>query len=750
MNFDRKNFFCRFRGHGARLRILFLIALGCVIGYPEPSTAQEPSNPAALSLRELLDTKVYSASKYEQKVAEAPSSIVIITAEDIRKYGYRTLMDVLATLPGFYVVGHGSYSSLGVRGFSPPGDANSRILLLVNGHALNGNIDASAPLDRTFPIDMDLIDRIEIVRGPSSSLYGAGAFFAVVNVITKTGKDAGVTLSGEGGSLGTYKQTAIYGIDHKGTQALLSETYNLTNAPGQLDSTEDPIGHASDRDQGRRLFALVSSHRFTFQAAVSDMQERNPTSTTWCGACHQTDSRAHNFRAYADLQYDHPIGNSAEFTARTYYDSSAYHGHYNDLRACSEASCHGSLYDHDLSHGDWAGAELKLTKRFLAGHRFTIGTEYRDNFRQDQHNWINGFNDTHDGPLVTSMDFVNYDRTSHLLGIYGEAEFHILNKLILNLGVRNDRYNYVAAKTSPRAALIYTPRASTTLKFLYGNGFRAPSFFEMYYAVMANASAPLLRPETIRTEEVVLEQKLGKRTVLSASGFYNLIGNYIEQQTNIINGGQGQLDFVNSKASVKGLEVTLNSKLASKLEGKLSYTYQDATEPLSYSSLPDSPKHLAKVRLGIPFLHQLANGGIEAQYQSRSLVVYPVNALLPPAELGNLKATGFSSPPVSLNLTVVNREPWRGFSFSAGAYNLVGRPLSDPMAGYFEQTHMVAGGSVLPEDQRTFRIKITWTSGGEKNKKKDSASEKSPISNDATEWPGSSDALASGHTKPTS
>ena len=110
----------------------------------------------------------------------------------------------------------------------------------MNGHVLNNNIDDSAPLDDTFPIDMDLIDRIEIVRGPSSSLYGADAFFAVVNVITRTGKNMGATVSAECGSLGTYKETVTYGLDHHGTQALFSESYNITNTPGQLGWNRGP------------------------------------------------------------------------------------------------------------------------------------------------------------------------------------------------------------------------------------------------------------------------------------------------------------------------------------------------------------------------------------------------------------------------------------------------------------------------------------------------------------------------------
>lgn len=696
-----------------------VVAIGALSECRNLLVAQEPSNPAALSLEELLGTKVYSASKYEQKVAEAPSSIVVISADEIRRYGYRNLMDVLATLPGFYVRGHNSYSSVGVRGFSPPGNANSRILLQVNGHVLNNNIDDSAPLDDTFPIDMDLIDRIEIVRGPSSSLYGADAFFAVVNVITRTGKSRGATVSAEGGSLGTYKETVTYGVDHHGTQALFSESYNLTNTPGQLDGIEDPVGSAHNRDQGRRLFALVSSHNFTLQGAVSGLQQRNPESATWCGTCHQTDGPALKFRAYGDLQYDLPIGSSMELTARAYYDSVAQHGTYNDLRTCSSAQCHGSVYDHDISHGDWMGAELKFTKRFLAGHRLTFGTEYRDNFRQDQQNWIDGFQDTMGGGDSTSSTFVSYHRTSHLWGIYGEAELRLRSNLILNLGLRDDLYNYTDAKINPRAALIYNPRQSTTLKFLYGTAFRPPSFSELYYADMANSSAPMLRPETLRTQEIVFQQKLGKRTTIDASGFYNFIGSYIEERTNIIS-GQDQNTFLNSKATAKGMEFEVKTKLSSGLEGGMSYTYQDVKDPLNNSSLPDSPRNLANIRLGVPLFRRFLTSGIEAEYQSRMLAAYSYNSVFPTRTIGGLGNAAFSSPPVSLNVTVASRE-WRGFSLSATGYNLVGRPLSDPMPGYYEQTEVIPGHSLLPEDGRTFRIKLAWTSRSEPVKPKGSA-----------------------------
>jgi outer membrane receptor for ferrienterochelin and colicins len=128
---------------------------------------------------------VVSASKYKQKVTEAPSSVSIITSDEIKQYGYRTLADILRSLRGFFVTSDRNYNYIGARGFSRPGDYNTRFLILLDGHRLNDNIYDQAYIGTEFIIDVDLIDRVEIIRGPSSSLYGTNAFFGVINVITK-------------------------------------------------------------------------------------------------------------------------------------------------------------------------------------------------------------------------------------------------------------------------------------------------------------------------------------------------------------------------------------------------------------------------------------------------------------------------------------------------------------------------------------------------------------------------------------
>jgi iron complex outermembrane receptor protein len=216
---------------------------------------------------------------------------------------------------------------------------------------------------------------------------------------------------------------------------------------------------------------------------------------------------------------------------------------------------------------------------------------------------------------------------------------------------------------------------------------------------MAALPAPSLKPEDIRTFEGVWEQQLGSRVTLSAAGFYNRIGSYIEEQAVIVQGPDGPIDgtsFFNSKATAKGAELELKAKLPSGIESRLSYTYQDAHNDSASSPLPDSPKHLAKLNIAEPLFHRMITPAIEAQYMSRSSTLWP--------------ATSYSAPPVLLNADVSSRPFWGGFSLSGGAYNLVGRSMSPPTIGYFEQIFTVSSTSLLPDDRRSFRLKLTWTS----------------------------------------
>src|SRR5471030_342857 len=141
-------------------RLVALFSL--LLAVPSPGFSQN-STPdlTQLSIEDLMRIEVqpvFGASERLQPVTEAPSSVTIVTADEIARYGYRTLADILRSVRGFYVSNDRNYSYVGVRGFARPGDYNTRILLLVNGHRVNDDVYDQAPIGADFGIDVAMFD----------------------------------------------------------------------------------------------------------------------------------------------------------------------------------------------------------------------------------------------------------------------------------------------------------------------------------------------------------------------------------------------------------------------------------------------------------------------------------------------------------------------------------------------------------------------------------------------------------------
>src|SRR6266516_5690248 len=159
------------RGRG-RSSLRRTLATLCIYSLGASADAASAQDLTQLSLEVLAEVRVYSASKFVQKLSEAPSNVTVITAADIKAYGYRKVIDILRSIPGLYTTYDRNYDFLGVRGFERPGDFNSRVLLLLDGIRLNENVYNQAALGTEFIVDVDLIDRVEFVPGPGSSIYG--------------------------------------------------------------------------------------------------------------------------------------------------------------------------------------------------------------------------------------------------------------------------------------------------------------------------------------------------------------------------------------------------------------------------------------------------------------------------------------------------------------------------------------------------------------------------------------------------
>jgi iron complex outermembrane receptor protein len=294
--------------------------------------AQEDfSGPLSASGAEMLlfqeIPSVYGASKYQQKVTEAPSSVTIVTSDEIKKYGYRSLEDILQSVNGFFVTNDRNYSFLGVRGFNRPGDYNSRVLLLVDGHRLNDNMYDQAAIGADAPLDVDLIDRVEIIRGPSSSLYGANAFFGVINVLTKRGRDIkGVEVSTEAGSYDSYKGRFTYGDRFQnGLELLISSSFFDSAGHNRLfykefnePATNNGIARDVDGERYYHLFTRSSLTDVTFQGGYTYRSKHVPTGS-FGTVFNSRQNKTYDERGYVDLNYEHEFARQLSLTAHADY-----------------------------------------------------------------------------------------------------------------------------------------------------------------------------------------------------------------------------------------------------------------------------------------------------------------------------------------------------------------------------------------------------------------------------------------------
>ena len=664
--------------------ILVLLCLLPLLLSTRASAQKKDENPSLLdmSLEDLMAVEidsVYGASGFKQKVTEAPASVTIITSEEIQRYGYRTLADILRSVRGFYVSNDRNYSYLGVRGYGLPGDYNSRITLLIDGHRLNDNIFDGALIGTEFPIDVDLIDRVEVIRGPNSSLYIASAFLGVINVITKRGRDSQkVSVAGSVASYGTYQGRISYGNQFKnGLELLLSGSFYDSHGQDQLffpqfdnPATNNGIAVNADGDESRQLLANLSWGHFTLHGVLGSRDKRIPTAP-FGSVFNVTGTHTIDAHGYLDLQYDRKLGSGWSLANRLYYDQFNNDGTY--IYDYSDSDGPSRVMNKNFAHGKWWGDEVALSKQVFTRQRLTFGSEFRDSLQQDQGNY----------DLQPFVQYFTSYRTSNIFSVYAQDEIHLRKNLVLNLGLRYDHYSTFGGTTNPRAALIYSPWEKSTFKLLYGQSFRAPNFFELYYAAPGNEPNPSLRPETVKTMELVWEQYFANHFRMTVSGFYYPIRGLIGEQVDF---ATGNAFFSNAGSlDLRGVDFEFGRRLPGGLEGTISYSFQDVRNPSTPKPLTNSPRHLVQASLSVPLFKQKVFASMDLQYVSQRATL-----------------TGeYTAAHVVPNFTLFSRNILKGWELSASLYNAFNQKYADPGGNGLAE-------DVLFQDGRSFRIKVGY------------------------------------------
>ncbi len=651
--------------------VLLLAATTWSVSQTLPSPT--PQDLTSLSLENLLKIQVRGASLHPQTLQDAPASVTILTADEIYRYGYRTLAEALASVRGFYTTNDRTYQTVGVRGFGLPGDYASRILVLVNGHNMADNVfDSNLWFGPDFPIDMSLIQQIEIIRGPSSALYGTSGVLATVNIITKSPQQADppqVIL--DTGSFGEKKAQISASVPiGKNASLLLSGSVfnNAGESPlmfPQLDAPATNMGRAIgvDGQRGYHFFSNLVWRNWSLTAVLSQRDQIQPLS--WGQTVfNDPGTQVIEPSDYVEAEYTRERTNRT-LRWRTYYSATHLQGRFDfplasgveDYRTCS---C-----------GDWIGTEL--TYRFYAARfgAITTGAEAKVDLRV-----LQSSGDVSPVPI----NFVNIDRRDRSVALFAQEELDLSPHWKLDLGIRLDASAYRHSFVSPRAALIYQPSSAWTYKLLYGRAFRNPSAFHLFYQDGVTAIAnPGLRPENADTIEVNVERKFGKRLSILAAAY----GYWLRDFLAGVYTADGLLQYQNlGGVFARGLEVELNGRPAAWLELGASYALQRATDTLTSSWLPNSAEHQAKLHAGVPIGRKLDATSSMQYYSSRKTLA------------------GLSLKPVYLaDFTLASHQLFHNFDLRLGIRNTFNSRYSDPIA-------LDSRVDSMPQPGRTFFVEL--------------------------------------------
>jgi iron complex outermembrane receptor protein len=664
------------------LRLLLLL-FGTALYAPSGQKQQGQSGPTSdltvLSLEELMQLEVQpvrGASLKLETTAEAPSAVTVVTREEILSLQVRTLGDLLANVTGFYVTDDRNYVRLGVRGFQLPGDFNTRILLLVDGHRLNDMVYGSAPVGREFPIDVDLIERVEIIRGPGSALYGSSAIFAVVNVITREPTAVGgVEAAVHAGTFDAYElRTTVSGGDERASWIASLSGFDAAGGTHVYpDYAGEPGGgftSGTDYESAYQAFFGYRAGEWSLQSAYGWREKGIPTGS-YGTVFDDPENRTTDAFGYLDLAWRRELAEGREVAARLTYDHYDYRGWY----IYDDTAFGGppDLLNVDQSGAHAIGLEAHAGVRLDERHELTFGAEVL----RTLDTWQENYDDVYGSYLDES-------RSAWRAGAFVQDEIALRDDLSLVAGARYDRYDTFGGAFNPRLALVYAASEHHVWKLLAGTAFRAPNEYELFYEDgYAQKANPDLDPERITTLEGVWEGDLGGGFRARTSAYHYRIRDLIAQEVDPLD---DLLVFRNTdRVDASGLEIETSKVFAGGRRLRLAQNLVDVEVHETGDTLPNSPRYWAQAGLRQPLFRGAAGLDVAARY------------------LGARDTVSGGTAPSYVVVDVALRLPrlWDHLELSLAVRNVLDRSYSDPVGSELVQ-------DALEQDGRTFLFGVTY------------------------------------------
>jgi vitamin B12 transporter len=535
---------------------LALLVLGATHGTAQAADAEAPQ------------PIVVTATRLPTPEQEVASSISVITADDIEARQQRTIADVLKEVPGLNVVqtgGPGGVTSVFIRGTN-----SNHTKVLIDGIDVSDPSNATGAFDFGHLLTQD-IERVEILRGPQSGLYGSDAIGGVINIITKAGTGPMHGALGlEGGSFDTFNQAAsLAGAADGFHYAANLEHYHAGSVPVTPLDLLAP-GEARNNDSNDNLtlstklgydvtptFDLGLVGRYTDIHLHTTGEDYPPPDFIGIPSVQQTTAATDEYftrlTAHA-LNFDGLLDQTLGL---------AYSHSRTDTVVPPDTA--GSLNTGDRRKADWQG-----NFHFAPTETLVVGAEYE--------------RDGIDEPIVADV---------HVTSGYGELQSQLGEHWFSALNVRYDDNSRFGGKATWRFAPAWVIQESDTkLKASVGTGFKAPTLSQLYQSFPAFDffANPDLKPETSTGYDAGIEQGLASGAVrFGATWYHNHIQDLISTATDPVT---FETKWVNiGEATTQGVESFIAWEPMKELTLRVDYTYTEATDDLAHQELLRRPKH---------------------------------------------------------------------------------------------------------------------------------------------------------------
>jgi outer membrane receptor protein involved in Fe transport len=553
--------------------------------------------------------EVAGATQRLIRLEDAPASTTVITAEELRLFGYRTVAEALRSVRSLQVWTDRLYDSVGMRGFGWPESANARILVLLNGHPLNDVVRGHGPLGMDLGIDMAQVERIEVVRG-EGMVFGTTAFLGLINVVTRRPEEGVHVRFG-------LAANAQPGLDFQGMASGKSGSGELVVLAGAGRNIGDPLAAEmndgvllSDTESVQRVFAFGRYGGLSLTSGVIHRVKQVPIGFHWTDGL---PAEASDLRFFAALQYDHTFPGGSFLLSRVALDDIAY-------SLLGPPAPGSGLRREETGHGVGLSAETRFEWARSSTSRIIMGAA----LRRAVH--LEGQVHSGDG---TEAELYSGKRTE--LTVYGSYEWAPRPWFLFHFGLRINPFQVATPNsagafelvidTAPVLAVVSKPYEGGSLKFTSGVTLRGPSERELRYDFAAfGRNAPrLLIPERHLSTALEHTHTLNDETSLVVAAFLNSYDDIVRTAP----GSQPPYQYSNSGPhSLLGTElelryapgtgqvVSVSGYLQTRVdrpEMVVDGDPDERTEP----RVVNSAEHAISARFGLPVLKRGLVAGVE-------------------------------------------------------------------------------------------------------------------------------------------